>query len=235
VRRRILELLAAGEQTSGSVTAAIQASSAITQPAVLAHLRVLRDNGLRPYDLRARGAATRRACALRRSASGLTGSAGSGTSDSTHSRRNWPGVAERHSRQDETQTARRQGDKRRWTFAHELAGNPSGGRARARLRSAMARPTYADGQYSADIEDVWDALTTAERINRWLMPISGDLKPGGHYQLRGQRGRRGPRLRAPPRLVAGHVWVWWGSPGHGQFQRGRGAAEPVRGRHGLRA
>ena len=45
VRRRILELLAAGEQTSGSVTAAIQAEFGITQPAVSQHLRVLRDNG----------------------------------------------------------------------------------------------------------------------------------------------------------------------------------------------
>jgi len=45
VRRRILELLAAGEQTSGSVTAAIQTEFGITQPAVSQHLRVLRDNG----------------------------------------------------------------------------------------------------------------------------------------------------------------------------------------------
>jgi DNA-binding transcriptional ArsR family regulator len=45
VRRRILELLAAGEQTSGSVTAAIQEEFGITQPAVSQHLRVLRDNG----------------------------------------------------------------------------------------------------------------------------------------------------------------------------------------------
>jgi DNA-binding transcriptional ArsR family regulator len=45
VRRRILELLAAGEQTSGSLTAAIQAEFGISQPAVSQHLRVLRDNG----------------------------------------------------------------------------------------------------------------------------------------------------------------------------------------------
>ncbi|MBB2943916.1 DNA-binding transcriptional ArsR family regulator [Actinoplanes lutulentus] len=45
VRRRILELLAAGEQTSGAVTAAIRAEFGISQPAVSQHLRVLRDNG----------------------------------------------------------------------------------------------------------------------------------------------------------------------------------------------
>jgi DNA-binding transcriptional ArsR family regulator len=45
VRRRILELLADGEQSSGSVTAVIQAEFGISQPAVSQHLRVLRENG----------------------------------------------------------------------------------------------------------------------------------------------------------------------------------------------
>jgi DNA-binding transcriptional ArsR family regulator len=45
VRRRILELLAAGEQSSGAVTEVIRAEFGITQPAVSQHLRVLRDNG----------------------------------------------------------------------------------------------------------------------------------------------------------------------------------------------
>ena len=45
VRRRILELLADGEQTSGAVSAVIQAEYDISQPAVSAHLRVLRESG----------------------------------------------------------------------------------------------------------------------------------------------------------------------------------------------
>jgi DNA-binding transcriptional ArsR family regulator len=45
VRRRILELLAGGEMTSGAVCAAIQAEFGISQPAVSQHLRVLRDSG----------------------------------------------------------------------------------------------------------------------------------------------------------------------------------------------
>ena len=45
VRRRILELLADGEQTAGAIGATIQAEFAITQPAVSQHLKVLRDNG----------------------------------------------------------------------------------------------------------------------------------------------------------------------------------------------
>jgi DNA-binding transcriptional ArsR family regulator len=45
VRRRILELLAEGEQSSGAVTARIRAEFGISQPAVSQHLKVLRDNG----------------------------------------------------------------------------------------------------------------------------------------------------------------------------------------------
>ena len=45
VRRRILELLAAGEQTSGTLAGMIQAEFGISQPAVSQHLRVLRESG----------------------------------------------------------------------------------------------------------------------------------------------------------------------------------------------
>ncbi len=46
VRRRILELLADGELTSGAVCAVIQEEFGISQPGVSAHLRVLREGGL---------------------------------------------------------------------------------------------------------------------------------------------------------------------------------------------
>jgi DNA-binding transcriptional ArsR family regulator len=45
VRRRILELLADGERTSGGITDVVQAEFGISQPAVSQHLRVLRDSG----------------------------------------------------------------------------------------------------------------------------------------------------------------------------------------------
>ena len=45
VRRRILELLADGEKTSGAVCAVIQEEFGISQPAVSQHLRVLREGG----------------------------------------------------------------------------------------------------------------------------------------------------------------------------------------------
>ena len=45
VRRRIVELLAGGEQAAGEVGLAIQHEFGISQPAVSQHLRVLRENG----------------------------------------------------------------------------------------------------------------------------------------------------------------------------------------------
>ncbi|MGC2781511.1 MAG: metalloregulator ArsR/SmtB family transcription factor [Bradyrhizobium sp.] len=54
VRRRILELLASGEHSSGDVVAVIQREFGITQSAVSQQLRVLRDAGF--ASVRAEGA-----------------------------------------------------------------------------------------------------------------------------------------------------------------------------------
>jgi DNA-binding transcriptional ArsR family regulator len=54
VRRRILELLADGERTSGAITDVIRAEFGLSQPAVSQHLRVLRDSGF--ASVRAAGA-----------------------------------------------------------------------------------------------------------------------------------------------------------------------------------
>lgn len=45
VRRRILELLVSGEQTSGAVGHVVHSEFGISQPAVSQHLKVLRDAG----------------------------------------------------------------------------------------------------------------------------------------------------------------------------------------------
>jgi DNA-binding transcriptional ArsR family regulator len=45
VRRRILELLTSGEQSSGAITEVIRAEFGVSQPAVSQHLRVLREHG----------------------------------------------------------------------------------------------------------------------------------------------------------------------------------------------
>jgi DNA-binding transcriptional ArsR family regulator len=60
VRRRILELLASGEHTSGEVVEVVGGEFGISQPAVSQHLRVLRDSGF----AHVRAAGTRRIYAV---------------------------------------------------------------------------------------------------------------------------------------------------------------------------
>ena len=42
--------------------------------------------------------------------------------------------------------------------------------------------------YPVPIEDAWDAVSSAERIPQWFLPISGELVLGGRYQLQGNAG-----------------------------------------------
>lgn len=59
----------------------------------------------------------------------------------------------------------------------------TGSRDGTATRIAVARRTYPT---SAD--DLWDALTSAERLPRWFLPVTGDLEVGGRYQLEGNAG-----------------------------------------------
>jgi uncharacterized protein YndB with AHSA1/START domain len=56
------------------------------------------------------------------------------------------------------------------------------------LEAGEARTVTISQTYAAAIEDVWDACTSAERIPRWFLPVSGELKLGGRYQLEGNAG-----------------------------------------------
>ena len=42
--------------------------------------------------------------------------------------------------------------------------------------------------YAATVDDLWNAATNPERIPCWFLPIRGQLKPGGRYQLEGNAG-----------------------------------------------
>ena len=42
--------------------------------------------------------------------------------------------------------------------------------------------------YQAEPEELWDALTDPERMRRWFMPVTGELKVGGTFQLEGNAG-----------------------------------------------
>jgi hypothetical protein len=63
--------------------------------------------------------------------------------------------------------------------------------------------------YDTDPADLWDAVTNIERIPRWFLPISGDLKVGGSYQLEGQAG--GTVLTCDPPKNSAAVGMGWDS------------------------
>jgi uncharacterized protein YndB with AHSA1/START domain len=49
--------------------------------------------------------------------------------------------------------------------------------------TVLARRTYR-----AEPDDTWSALTDPARVARWFMPLSGDLRVGGAFQLEGNAG-----------------------------------------------
>jgi uncharacterized protein YndB with AHSA1/START domain len=62
--------------------------------------------------------------------------------------------------------------------------------------------------YDASVEDVWDACTNPERIPRWLVPITGDLRLGGRFQLEGNAGGEITECEPPRRLAV--TWEFGG-------------------------
>jgi uncharacterized protein YndB with AHSA1/START domain len=65
------------------------------------------------------------------------------------------------------------------------------------LAAGEARTIVVSQAYDAAIEDLWDACTSAERIPRWFLPVSGELKLGGRYQLEGNAGGTVERCDPP--------------------------------------
>jgi hypothetical protein len=62
--------------------------------------------------------------------------------------------------------------------------------------------------YPSPIDDVWDAVTSAERIPRWFLPVSGDLRLGGTYQLEGNAGGEIRRCEPPADGRASYSITW---------------------------
>ncbi|WP_037055272.1 SRPBCC family protein [Pseudonocardia asaccharolytica] len=52
-------------------------------------------------------------------------------------------------------------------------------------------------RYPTDQADLWDALTNGDRIPRWFVPVSGDLRVGGRYQVEGNAGGVVERCEEP--------------------------------------
>lgn len=76
----------------------------------------------------------------------------------------------------------------------QVERQPAGGGAGERVSVLLRR------SYDTAVEDVWDAVTDPDRMKRWFLPVSGDLRVGGGFQLEGNAG--GEILACePPRLL----------------------------------
>jgi len=76
------------------------------------------------------------------------------------------------------------------------------------LEAGEARVLTISRSYDTTVEDLWDACTSPERIRRWFLPVSGDLRQGGRYQLEGNAGGTIERCE-PPRSFAA-TWEFGG-------------------------
>jgi uncharacterized protein YndB with AHSA1/START domain len=76
------------------------------------------------------------------------------------------------------------------------------------LEAGEARVVAISQTYDADLDDLWDACTNAERIPRWFLPVTGDLRVGGRYQLQGNAGGTVERCDPPHGFAA--TWEYGG-------------------------
>lgn len=88
------------------------------------------------------------------------------------------------------------------------------------------RTVVAGRTYDTTLDDAWDALTSAERIPRWMAPVTGDLRLGGRYQIQGNAGGE-ITICDPPR----HLALTWEFGGGMSWVEVRLAASPGGGVH----
>lgn len=77
------------------------------------------------------------------------------------------------------------------------------------LEAGEARTVTISQTYHTGIDDLWDACTNPQRIPRWFLPVSGDLRSGGRYQLEGNAGGTIDRCDPPHGFTA--TWEFGGS------------------------
>jgi uncharacterized protein YndB with AHSA1/START domain len=76
------------------------------------------------------------------------------------------------------------------------------------VEAGEARTVTISRMYDAALDDLWDACTNAERIPRWFLPVSGELRLGGRFQLQGNAAGTIERCD-PPRSFAA-TWEYGG-------------------------
>jgi uncharacterized protein YndB with AHSA1/START domain len=70
-----------------------------------------------------------------------------------------------------------------------------------RIAAGEARVAVFHRTYDAAIEDVWDACTNPDRLRRWYVPVTGDLRLGGRFEQAMMGSGQITRCEAPRLLV----------------------------------
>jgi uncharacterized protein YndB with AHSA1/START domain len=64
-------------------------------------------------------------------------------------------------------------------------GGISRGVSQQHTESGESVAVTLERRYAADQADVWQAITDPDRVRRWFLPLTGDLREGGKFQLEG--------------------------------------------------
>jgi DNA-binding transcriptional ArsR family regulator/uncharacterized protein YndB with AHSA1/START domain len=208
VRRSILQHLAEGETASGTLCALIQAEFGITQSAVSQHLRVLRESGF--ATVRTQGA--RRLYAVspqplqeihvwlnrfRRFWAPHLAALAAELTRGKRERELDPGRHDQH-----TEGSSMPDIVQQINAVQRAVGTASLAGGEARVASLIQ-------SYDGSLDDVWDAITNSERIPRWFLPVSGDLRLGGRFQIENNAG--GTIEVCDPRTHFAATWEFGGS------------------------
>jgi uncharacterized protein YndB with AHSA1/START domain len=73
---------------------------------------------------------------------------------------------------------------------------------------ATTRIAVATRSYTTDRDDLWEAVTDPERLPRWFLPVSGELRVGGRYRFEGNAGGTIEACDAPTSLAV--TWEYGG-------------------------
>lgn len=86
------------------------------------------------------------------------------------------------------------------TETHTLA-EPAPRLLRREIAAGEARVAAFERVYDAPLDDVWEACTDPDRLRRWYVPVSGDLRPGGTFRQEMMGSGTIERCEPPHRLT----------------------------------
>ncbi|WP_069173329.1 SRPBCC family protein [Streptomyces griseus] len=79
------------------------------------------------------------------------------------------------------------------------------------VRTVLARRVF-----DAEVAEVWDAVTSPERLRTWFLPVDGDLRAGGRYRIEGSAEGEILACVAPERLRVS--WLAGPDPGFSEVE-----------------